>query len=107
LVPGGSEGLSPYRAVNTVQVVIKTILLVLHKAKFAAFSEIHTTHTNSMWSQFRIFECQTLWYVKLPVGIKRWTIATKFVTTKLENFAYPADVTSGLEKYQHGGEETL
>jgi hypothetical protein len=44
---------------------------MLHKAKFAVCSETHTKNTNFMWSQRRIFECQTLSYVKLPVGFKR------------------------------------
>ena len=43
---------------------------MLHKAKFVLCSEIHAQYTNSMWSQCRIFECQILWYVKLPVDFK-------------------------------------
>jgi hypothetical protein len=43
---------------------------MLSKAKFAVCSEIYTKHTNSMWSQCRIFEYSTLWHVKLPVGSK-------------------------------------
>jgi hypothetical protein len=39
-------------------------------AKCAVCSEIHTKHTYSMWLQCRIFECETLWYVTLPVGFK-------------------------------------
>jgi hypothetical protein len=43
---------------------------MLLKPNFSLCSKIHTEHTNSMWSQARIFECETLWYVKLPVGFK-------------------------------------
>ena len=45
---------------------------MLCKAKIAVCSAIHTKHTNSTWSQCKIFACQTLWYVKLPVGFKRF-----------------------------------
>jgi hypothetical protein len=38
------------------------------------FSEIHSKHTNSMWSQCKIFESQNLWYVKLPVYFKKANI---------------------------------
>jgi hypothetical protein len=44
---------------------------MLHKVRFAAYSEIYTKHANSKWLQRRIFECQTLLYVKLPIGFKR------------------------------------
>ena len=44
---------------------------MLCKAKFAVCSEIYAKYTNSIWLQCRIFECQILWYAKLPVGFKR------------------------------------
>jgi len=49
----------------------KTKLLILCKAKIVVCPEIRIKHTNSKRSQCRIFECQTLWYVKLPVGFTR------------------------------------
>jgi hypothetical protein len=58
---------------------------MLCKAKFAILSEIHTKHTNPMWSQCRIIECYTLWYVKLPVGFKR--LISQFTRDVLGNAA--------------------
>ena len=61
------KGISAHRAVNTLHLDHKTNLLVLHKAIFAVCSEIHIKHINSISSQYRIFECQTLCYVKFPL----------------------------------------
>ena len=52
---------------------------MLYKAKFAVCSEIHTKHTNSMWSKHRIVECWTLWYVMLPTGFKRLKNVRKYM----------------------------
>jgi len=78
---------------------------MLHKAKFVICSEIHKKHTNSMWLQCRIFECQTLWYVKLPVGFKRlnyknWVFYPPLHPWgKVVNTAYQP--TSGLSDLPH------
>jgi len=39
--------------------IIKTNLLKFCEVKFAVCSEIHTEHTNSTWSQCRIFNVKT------------------------------------------------
>jgi hypothetical protein len=49
-------------------------------AKVAVCSQICTEYINAIWALWRITECWTWWYVKLPLGFKRlmhvllWTI---------------------------------
>ena len=42
---------SPYRAVNTLRVVIKTSKLKLYREIMAVCSEIHTKHINTLCGQ--------------------------------------------------------
>jgi hypothetical protein len=43
---------------------------MFYKAKVAVCSEIRTKHINAIWALWRITECWTWWYVKLPLGFK-------------------------------------
>jgi hypothetical protein len=48
------QGLSMYRAVNTLHFGYQTNLLMFYKAKVAVCSEIHIKYINAMWAPSRI-----------------------------------------------------
>jgi hypothetical protein len=58
-----------------------------------------------MWSQCRIFECQTLWYVKLPVGFKRLNYKNWVFYLPLHHWGQAVNTayqpTSGVSELPH------
>jgi hypothetical protein len=50
---------------------------MLYKAKVASCSEIRTQHPKAMWVPCRIFEYQTRWYTKQPLGFKSLGLSAK------------------------------
>ena len=46
-----TERFSPYRAVNTLAIVVKTIQLMLYREIVAVCSQIHTKHINTLCGQ--------------------------------------------------------
>ena len=59
---------------------------MMYKAKVAVCSDICYKTLNAKRAQWRIFECQTWWYVKKPLGFKRLIYFPPFFNNFLNLF---------------------
>jgi hypothetical protein len=44
---------------------------MLYREIMAVFTEIQAKHINALWTEHRIYECDSWWYIKYVLGYKR------------------------------------